>query len=395
MPVPRVLWVTAEPPDLHLGGGNIRQANLLLALAGRADVDLLLAGELRDDTVRAAISRVVEVAADVPGPRSKARMRVGGLWHALRAADPEEVELHRANRARLAAVAGDGTGYDVVTVEHTALAPLVPSRKACPWAITLQYVTSQWVAQVGSLAPGRRQAWWWRQEQRKARALEARIATSFDLVVAPSDDDASHLPGPVTVVPNGVDTDRFVPATLPAAPRLVFTGTLGYLPNVEGIVWFCRDVLPIVRRAVPAVTLDIVGRNPVPEVAALGGLPGIAVHEHVPSVLPYLHEARIAVVPLRVGTGTRLKALEAMAAGRPVVGTTVGVEGLGLVDGRDALIADDAGALARHVIDLLEDDERAAALAATGRALVEERFSWKTIGAAYANALLSLTSAAS
>src|SRR5205823_15052400 len=101
---------------------------------------------------------------------------------------------------------------------------------------------------------------------------------------------------------------------------------------IDGAVWFCTGVLPQVRSAVPTASVALVGRSPAPEVEALGALDGVEVHADVPSVVPYLRAARVAIVPLRIGTGTRLKAREAMAAGRPVVGTTVGLEGLAVTD---------------------------------------------------------------
>src|SRR5207302_4004164 len=150
---------------------------------------------------------------------------------------------------------------------------------------------------------------------------------------------------------------RFQPAPLADAPTLVFTGTLSWGPNIDGLTWFCTDVLPLVRARVPDVRLDIVGREPLPEVEALARLAGVSVHADVPSVVPWLEQARVAVVPLRIGSGTRIKALEAMAAGRPVVGTSVGLEGLDIEDGVHALVADEPPTLADAVVRVLTDDE--------------------------------------
>jgi glycosyltransferase involved in cell wall biosynthesis len=110
----------------------------------------------------------------------------------------------------------------------------------------------------------------------------------------------------------------------------------------------------------------------------------------VPTVLPYLAEARIALVPLHVGSGTRLKALEAMATGRPVVGTTVGLEGLGITDGVEAAVADKPGAMAGRIVELLEDDELASRMAAAGRKLVERSFCWSVVAKPFVEKVVEL-----
>jgi glycosyltransferase involved in cell wall biosynthesis len=161
-----------------------------------------------------------------------------------------------------------------------------------------------------------------------------------------------------------------------------------YPPNVDAVVWFCDAVLPRVQAAVPGASFDIVGRRPGPEVAALARRPGVRVHADVPDVRPHLAAARAVVVPVRMGSGTRIKALEAMAAGRPVAGTSVGLAGLDLCDGVHALVADDPAGLAAAVVRLLTDDEAARGLAARARAFVAERYAWSVVAGRFLEALL-------
>ena len=263
-------------------------------------------------------------------------------------------------------------------VEHSWLAPLLPPARTGRWCVTFHYLPSAFLDQAATVADTRRVRLLKQVDARRARRLERWAVDAYDATIAVSDDDARQL-GTDIVVPNGVDTDAIRPTPLPDRPALVFVGTLGFLPNVEGIRWFCEQVLPEVARAVPDVRLTVVGRDPVPEVRALAS-DRVEVVASPPSVLPYVQQARVALVPIRIGSGTRLKALEAMAAGRPVVGTTIGLDGLGIVDGEHALVRDDAAGTAAAVTRLLQDDATAQRLVARGRAHVEQHYGWPTIG---------------
>lgn len=395
---PRVLWVTDEPPDRSLGGGNIRQANLLRGVGQTADVSLLVMGELADDEVRSAVREVIEVPIHpLPQPKSKAIRRGLDLWLALGASGPGEVALAAGRRRRLRGqVEQLAARVDLVNVENIGLAGLLPRRRSVPWVLQLHHLSSAKAAQERALIPGRRQRWLVTREITKARRYERWAVGAFDVVITVSDDDAKLLATEagaepsdrLVVVPNGVDTSRYLPAPLPERPSVVMTGSLHYGPNVDGARWFAEQVFPRVRANVPEATFDLVGQAPLAEVRALAERPGVAVHADVPSVGPWLDRCRVAVVPLRIGTGTRLKALEAMAAGRPVVGTTLGLGGLGLEDGVHARIVDDPALMSEAVVSLLRDRDQATQLAHSGRALVEQRFEWSVIADELAAVLL-------
>ena len=162
---------------------------------------------------------------------------------------------------------------------------------------------------------------------------------------------------------------------------------MDWLPNVDAVMFFCRDILPLIRQAEPDVAFTIVGRSPTPAVQRLAQEPGIEVTGRVDDVRPYLAASTVNVVPLRIGGGTRLKIFEAMAAGRAVVSTTIGAEGLPTENGRHLLLADDPVTFARSVVTLLRDAEAPQAMESEARALVTERYDWSAVAAHFDDAL--------
>jgi len=184
-----------------------------------------------------------------------------------------------------------------------------------------------------------------------------------------------------TVIPNGVDTDHYRPPAPPERPhdlRLIFVGTMDFRPNVDGVQWFCRRIWPGILAQVPEASLWIVGRDPKAEVRALADGQRVVVTGAVDDVRPHLRGADLAIVPLRIGGGSRLKVLEAMAAGVPVVSTALGCEGIAVTEG-SAVIADEPGEFARAVVDLLRDAGRRRALARAARTLVEQEYDWRVV----------------
>lgn len=233
-----------------------------------------------------------------------------------------------------------------------------------------------------------------REQWRRMRSFERHECRRVDHVVAVSDADRRLFEQDYGVtscsaVATGVDTDYFRPSGTVerGANRLVFTGSMDWMPNEEGIAWFVRDVLPIVRATVPEAALAIVGRNPTTAVRALAdAAPGIEVTGTVPDIRPYLEGASVVVVPLRVGGGTRLKIFEAMAMECAIVSTTIGAEGLPVTDGTDIRIADDAAGFAAAIVALLERPASIAALGAAAATHVRRRFGWGQVAADFAAA---------
>ncbi len=199
----------------------------------------------------------------------------------------------------------------------------------------------------------------------------------------------------VTATGTGVDLDYFAPPDghLHGAQRapnglsaqdqpqfdFVFVGSMDWMPNVDGVEWFLREVLPIIRASKPDARVAIVGRNPPASILSRQAEPGLSVTGTVPDVRPFLWQSAISIVPLRVGGGTRLKIFEAMAAGTPVVSTAIGAEGLPLQNGRTIQIADTPQAFAAECLRLIRSPQERCRIAAAALELVRTNFSWERV----------------
>lgn len=225
----------------------------------------------------------------------------------------------------------------------------------------------------------------------KIRRYEARLFGKFDRVTMVSEQDRAasltDLPGyrgQVAVVPNGVDCQRNRPGLAqPVAHHLVYNGALTYSANYDAMRYFLAEVYPLIRRQQPEAGLTITGSTQGVDLAGLGMQPGVRLSGYVDDVRPLVAGAWAGVVPIRQGGGSRLKILEAMALGTPVVATTKGAEGLDLTPGDEILIADEPAEFAAQVVRLLGDPDLRARLAASARRAVEARYDWRAIGAQF------------
>ena len=381
---PRILWLTDEVPSPHLGGGSIRQFHLLDRISEVADVELVLIGSLDSAHLHHKLLSVHEISRPLPrSPLPKPVRRVQDLTQSIWGRFPSEVALAAPIRDLMQRAIGDTSRFDLVHVEHEYLAPCLVSRGGSRWSITLQNLLSIRSHQLSLISDRRRIRWYHERDAHRARRLERWIVDNYDHAITVSETDASALGRRGAIVPNGVDVVRFAPTPLPSEPRVIFTASFNYAPNVDAAVWYCQEVHPIVRESVPGAVISLVGREPPESVRALTKAPGVEGAFDVPRIEPFLRDARVAVVPVRVGSGTRLKALEAMACGRPIAGTSIGLEGLHLQDGSSAAIADDAPSLAAAVARLCTDDTFAEALCRNARGIAEAEFSWDRIAVRY------------
>jgi glycosyltransferase involved in cell wall biosynthesis len=228
------------------------------------------------------------------------------------------------------------------------------------------------------------------EEEASWRAADACAVTS------PRDEAAvldRHPDLRTAVVPNGADTEFFTPrGKRPDGPTILFFGTISHYPNTDALLFFLDRVMPILKRTHPAVRLIVVGAEPPAEIRRRAAS-DVIIEGQVPDVRPYLERARAVIVPLRIGGGTRLKILEAMAMAKPIVSTTLGAEGIAVHDGRDILLADTAQDFADQVGRVLDNDDLAERIGYAGRRLVETSYDWnasaRKLEALYRSTLLA------
>lgn len=276
--------------------------------------------------------------------------------------------------------------FDVAVADHLAPMTYFPDRAHCVlFQHNVEFMI--WRRRVQHAADALRRAYF-RQQADRMFAFERDACREAGCVVACSEVDArlmreSFSISNVTHVPTGVNIEHFTPPELPSArtsrPDLVFVGSMDWQPNEEGVLWFAKEILPLVRRRRPGATFAVVGRTPPPSIQALARDSNITVTGTVPEVRPWFWESGVSIVPLRIGGGTRLKIYEAMAARSPVVSTTIGAEGLEYSDGEHLRIADTPEAFAEACIDLIENPRKREVMIDAAHKLVTTRFSWEVV----------------
>ena len=384
----RLIWVKVGGLWPVNTGGRIRSFHMLRELSRRHHVTLLTTHGPAEDprALETALPRCEVVS--VPwalAKRGTARFALALIrsWLSSLPVDLYKARvpaLGREVERRLAS-----GGVDLVVADFLLAAPNLTRAAAPPtvlFAHNVEHVIWERIRELERRA--------WRRallalESRKMRRYEANACARAHLTIAVSDADRRLLAGAapaarVRAVPTGVDVDYFAPDGVAEVPgRLVFTGSMDWYPNEDGILHFIEAVLPRVRHEVPAATLTVVGRSPSARLRALAAAAGVHVTGLVDDVRPHMAEAAVYVVPLRIGGGTRLKIFEALSMAKAVVSTAVGAEGLPLAPGQHFLQADDPDGFAAAVTSLLRDSARRRAIGGAGRRLVEERYSWSKV----------------
>jgi polysaccharide biosynthesis protein PslH len=397
----KLLWLNAGlllPLDK---GGKLRTWHLMRHLARRHEISYLSFRNVSDspDDVRG----MREVAAHVlTVPRTEARKGTATFYleAARYLADrrPYAVAKYRSLEYRhaLERLLKEQT-FDAIVCDFLVPTVNLPDALPCPAILFTHNVEAEIWRRHAETAQNPIARFFLAQQWHRMLRFERAALGRFDLVLAVSDADGQTFerlyPGtlsvPVHVVQTGVDTTFFAPWPAAQAKRahLVFTGSMDWLPNVDGMQYFVQQILPRIREAEPDATLSIIGRSPTPAVKRLALDAGIEVTGRVDDVRPHIAEGSVYIVPLRIGGGTRLKIFEAMAMGKAVVSTTIGAEGLPVTPGEHVLIADDPAQFAHAVIGLIRDDERRHRLEAQARRLVVDRYDWAAVSRDFEDAL--------
>ena len=405
----RVLAITSELPWPLNTGGHIRTFHLLRALAREFNVRLLT---IIQPDEREAVEQLrregINVQAAVVGPRRPWQEVPRVLGAALRS-EPY-VLYRRHNRAALRRLIQQELKWqkpDVVHLDH--LDPFVFRSlfRDVPLIADLHNVYSRLTERVADEHRGLK-GFYLRREARMLARIDERVTRAANVVMTVSSEEQStfqRLGGrDVRLVPNGVDCSAYkhLPVgrdvgqifNLPGQDgqvenlphELLYLGAMSWQPNAKAAEFLAREVLPAVRQRFPKTRLQLVGRNPGAEVLALNQLPGVEVAANVPDVSVYLERASLLAVPLDSGGGTRLKILEAFAAGLPVVSTPIGCEGIDATNGRHLWISP-RESFADAICDALSNPEASRCLAENARLLVLDCYDWPAIGRAACDAV--------
>lgn len=399
----RILWLNTNlllPLDKE---AKVRSWHLIRHLGERHAITCIAFTEPKAlEPGHDGISSVCSELVAVPR-RDRQRERfgsVGVLARNLFTGLPYPMAWYRSRRYKRAVTATLSRGsFDRIVCDSIVPAINLPRRLPCPAALFVQTVEAEvWRRHGNEVVNGRLRRWLYERQSRRMRRFERRTVSRFDRVLAVSDADrdtlerlyGDWLSTPIAVIPTGVDAKYFAPRPPSdhTTRRLVFTGSMDWLPNTDGVRYFCREILPLIREREPDITFTIVGRSPTPLIRRLSDDRGIEVTGRVEDVRPYLANATVYVVPLRSGGGARLKIFEAMAAGRAVVSTSVGAAGLPAENGRHLLVADTPQAFADAVVRLLRDAPFRISLEQAGRALVTDGYDWSAAAAHLEAALL-------
>jgi glycosyltransferase involved in cell wall biosynthesis len=284
-------------------------------------------------------------------------------------------------------------GFDVVQVEGIEMAPYLPGVELAHPRPLIVYDdhNAEWVLQKRACltdlsSPSRwPMALYSAVQWARLKRYEADTCRRADRVVVASEPDRQAIHAIASdvdarVVPNGVDLDEYSRYDGPTTPfDMVFTGKMDYRPNVDAMLWFCREVLPLIQRQYPNTSLAIVGQRPHAKLAQLGELPGVRLTGWVEDIRPFIAGAAVYVAPLRVGGGTRLKLMQAMAMGACVVSTPLGAEGFPLVHGRQLMLAETPQEFAQAVVTLLGDPVMRERLGQRARTFVQESYGWDAL----------------
>ena len=382
-----ILFLSPTVPFPLTDGGRIRVFNLLKQIATKSDVTLLALETQPTDTEGVVQLEQLGIQVHlIPNAPTLPRVSLSTLVNAFLKRQPITVARYAlpAYRQKFRELVAT-EDFDLVHYEmfHTAQ---FRTDTDLPGVLSQQNVDSAiWRRLCDETTnPLYKFAYW--TQQLAFQRYERVLSPMFDAVACTSDIDAAVFQRhcaeeTIEIIPNGVDVTHYQPDFTSEAPaHLIYIGSMDWYPNEDAVAFFADEALPRIQEKVPDVQFSIVGGNPSARVQRLAEREGVVVTGRVPEIKPYFAEATVFVVPLRIGSGTRLKILEALAMGKAIVSTSVGAEGLALKDGEEIFIADEPKAFADAVTRLLTDASLRRRIGGNGRARVEQDYDWRSIG---------------
>jgi sugar transferase (PEP-CTERM/EpsH1 system associated) len=387
----RILWLKTEVLHPVDKGGKIRTYNMLKELKREHHVTYLTLddGAASAEDKKNASEYCHELVCI---PHARREKFTPGFYYELLlnlvSQQAYAIKKYESRAMRREIIDRDRQGaFDLLVCDFLAPAVNVPADLTTPAVLFQHNVEAMiWKRHHEVQTNPLKKAYLYGQWQ-KMRRFEREMCRRFDSVIAVSADDREQMKNEygaeaVFDVPTGVDTEFFRPSgtVRPQAHSLVFTGSMDWLPNDDAIRYFMREIMPLIKKSVPDVTLTVVGRNPAPALVDLSKEdPSLIITGRVDDVRPYMDSAAAYIVPLRIGGGTRLKIYEAMAMEKAVVSTTVGAEGLPLTNGVELVLADEPAAFAEAVVRVLTDPDYAGELGHRAAAVVRENFGWRQV----------------
>jgi glycosyltransferase involved in cell wall biosynthesis len=392
---PRILLLAPQLPYPPEQGTSLRNYNILRGLLQWYDVTLMsFVAEAPSAEALDRLSGCTELIT-IPVPERSMATRIARLLTDSRPDMAHRLHSDAFNKALADQLeqGRDGTGgYPVAQIEGIELSFAVdiirsqsPRTKIVFDEHNAEYELQRRAYLADRATPGRWPAAVYSTIQAaRLRKYERRICSLVDHVVAVSEKDGRLLSDlglktPLSVIPNSIDVREYEQGDARTEQYdLVFVGKMDYRPNVDAVLWFAAEVWPLLKAWRPQTTWAIVGKKPHRRLAPLRAVRGITITGRVEKVQPYLHGSKICLMPFRVGSGTRLKLIEAMASGRAVVSTTMGAEGFAVNSGEHLLLADDPQAQAEAILALLDDDQRRLALGAAASRFASQ-YDWRLV----------------
>ncbi len=390
-----ILWLKTELLHPVDKGGKIRTYNMLKSLKRDHQITYLT---LDDETNADARAQAFEYCHELVCVPHHLREKFTAGFYAelllnLTSSQPYAIKKYESQSMRSEISEQVATNkFDVLICDFLAPAINVPRHLSCPTVLFQHNVEAMiWKRHYEVQANQLKQAYL-KDQWRKMRRFENEMCGRFDAVIAVSAEDREqmqqeYLARAVFDVPTGVDVEFFRPSGREKldAHNLVFTGSMDWLPNEDAIRYFTEQILPLIKRSIPDMTLTVVGRNPYPALLEMSKRDkSVVVTGRVDDVRPYMERAAAYVVPLRIGGGTRLKIYEALAMEKPMVSTTIGAEGLPVTAGAELLLADTPDSFAAAVVKILKDPISARAMGQRAARTVRESFGWDGVATRFA-----------